>query len=107
MQLISLFKLFLQILYKGTNLKGKKLQVNKLKFKLFDDYPLSDATKEGLKKNNFIIPTEIQRETLYYALTGADVVGAAKTGSGKTLAFIIPVSFFNILERIDAMYKYF
>ena len=37
-------------------------------------------------------PTEIQRQTIGFALQGKDVLGAAKTGSGKTLAFIIPVS---------------
>lgn len=38
------------------------------------------------------------------ALSGRDVLGAAKTGSGKTLAFIIPVSalvnmIFNMLYQ--------
>uniref|UniRef100_A0A8C6S8T7 ATP-dependent RNA helicase n=1 Tax=Neogobius melanostomus TaxID=47308 RepID=A0A8C6S8T7_9GOBI len=36
-------------------------------------------------------PTEIQRQTIGFALRGKDVLGAAKTGSGKTLAFLIPV----------------
>uniref|UniRef100_A0A4W5M131 ATP-dependent RNA helicase n=1 Tax=Hucho hucho TaxID=62062 RepID=A0A4W5M131_9TELE len=36
-------------------------------------------------------PTEIQRQTIGFALQGKDVLGAAKTGSGKTLAFLIPV----------------
>lgn len=37
-------------------------------------------------------PTEIQRQTIGFALHGKDVLGAAKTGSGKTLSFLIPVS---------------
>ncbi|KAL3997763.1 DEAD/DEAH box helicase family protein [Acanthocheilonema viteae] len=57
----------------------------------FSQMPLSAATQRGLKESNFINPTDIQRESLQYSLTGADVVGAAKTGSGKTLAFLIPV----------------
>lgn len=55
--------------------------------------PLSEATQQGLKENDFVSPTDIQRESLQYSITGADVVGAAKTGSGKTLAFLIPVRF--------------
>ncbi|EFO28260.2 hypothetical protein LOAG_00217 [Loa loa] len=57
----------------------------------FSRMPLSGATQRGLKESNFVNPTDIQRESLQYSLTGADVVGAAKTGSGKTLAFLIPV----------------
>jgi ATP-dependent RNA helicase DDX10/DBP4 len=43
-----------------------------------------------LKKHNFTVPTDIQRESIGYALQGRDVLGAAVTGSGKTLAFLIP-----------------
>ncbi|MCP9264306.1 Ddx10 protein [Dirofilaria immitis] len=57
----------------------------------FSQMPLSRATQQGLEENNFINPTDIQRESLQYSLNGADVVGAAKTGSGKTLAFLIPL----------------
>ncbi|VIO95491.1 Mitochondrial ATP synthase coupling factor 6 family protein [Brugia malayi] len=60
-------------------------------FTSFSRMPLSGSTQRGLAENNFINPTDIQRESLQYSLTGADVVGAAKTGSGKTLAFLIPV----------------
>lgn len=35
--------------------------------------------------------TDIQARAIPLALSGADILGAAKTGSGKTLAFIIPV----------------
>uniref|UniRef100_A0A9J2PUJ4 ATP-dependent RNA helicase n=1 Tax=Ascaris lumbricoides TaxID=6252 RepID=A0A9J2PUJ4_ASCLU len=57
----------------------------------FSQFPLSSATLKGLEENNFKRPTEIQRDSLQYSLTGVDVVGAAKTGSGKTLALLIPV----------------
>lgn len=46
----------------------------------------------GLKQAKYEIPTKIQKESIPMALSGRDVLGAAKTGSGKTLAFIIPVS---------------
>uniref|UniRef100_A0A8C7I8T2 ATP-dependent RNA helicase n=1 Tax=Oncorhynchus kisutch TaxID=8019 RepID=A0A8C7I8T2_ONCKI len=46
----------------------------------------------GLMEAQYRQPTEIQRQTIDFALQGKDVLGAAKTGSGKTLAFLIPVS---------------
>lgn len=59
--------------------------------KTFKDFPLSQKTLKGLKENNYVIPTEIQRQAIGYALQGKDILGAAKTGSGKTLAFLIPI----------------
>uniref|UniRef100_A0A2C9GUL4 ATP-dependent RNA helicase n=1 Tax=Anopheles culicifacies TaxID=139723 RepID=A0A2C9GUL4_9DIPT len=61
----------------------------------FKDFPLSKKTLAGLKEANFTKPTVIQRESIWPALCGKDIVAAAKTGSGKTLAFLIP-----ILERL-------
>lgn len=46
----------------------------------------------GLLDCRYRQPTEIQKQTIGFALQGKDVLGAAKTGSGKTLAFLIPVS---------------
>jgi ATP-dependent RNA helicase DDX10/DBP4 len=60
-------------------------------FDSFDSIPLSDRTRDGLKQNGFIKPTDIQKESIGFALKGCDVLGAAKTGSGKTLAFLIPL----------------
>ncbi|XP_030033796.2 probable ATP-dependent RNA helicase DDX10 [Manduca sexta] len=59
--------------------------------KTFKDFPLSQKTLKGLKENNYITPTEIQKQAIGYALQGKDILGAAKTGSGKTLAFLIPI----------------
>lgn len=64
----------------------------------FKDIPLSKKTMQGLQQNEFVTPTEVQRESILLALRGLDVLGAAKTGSGKTLAFVIPV-----LERLYCM----
>lgn len=61
----------------------------------FHDLPLSSRTLQGLDENHFVEMTDIQKCALPVALTGLDVMGAAKTGSGKTLAFLIP-----ILERL-------
>ncbi|KAG5546474.1 hypothetical protein RHGRI_018607 [Rhododendron griersonianum] len=57
----------------------------------FDQLPVSQKTKDGLKEAKFTKMTEIQRASLPHSLCGRDILGAAKTGSGKTLAFIIPV----------------
>lgn len=57
----------------------------------FSDFPISKKTLLGLQACQYRQPTEIQRQTIGFALQGKDVLGAAKTGSGKTLAFLIPV----------------
>ncbi|XP_074493002.1 putative ATP-dependent RNA helicase DDX10 [Sebastes fasciatus] len=57
----------------------------------FSDFPISKKTLLGLQGAQYRQPTEIQRQTIRFALLGKDVLGAAKTGSGKTLAFLIPV----------------
>ncbi|GMT01377.1 hypothetical protein PENTCL1PPCAC_23551, partial [Pristionchus entomophagus] len=57
----------------------------------FRDFPLSDQTIKGLEEAEFTCPTEIQRDSLPFSLTGGDLVAAAKTGSGKTLALVVPL----------------
>ena len=86
-----------------------KKEIAPSEIKKFADLPLSSATMRGLnevkvkesgKKDaeavpKFVTPTEIQRESIGFALAGRDILGAAKTGSGKTLAFLLPM-----LERL-------
>lgn len=67
------------------------LQINPAEIKTFKDFPLSQKTLKGLKENNYVTPTEIQKQAIGFALQGKDILGAAKTGSGKTLAFLIPI----------------
>ncbi|CEH14991.1 dead-domain-containing protein [Ceraceosorus bombacis] len=64
----------------------------------FDEMPLSLNTLKGLKRAAFTEMTPIQRSALPLALSGRDVLGAARTGSGKTLSFLIP-----ILERLHRL----
>ncbi|KAK7043745.1 ATP-dependent RNA helicase dbp4 [Paramarasmius palmivorus] len=59
--------------------------------KAFNDLPISEYTKKGLKKASFTTMTDIQAQSIPVSLKGKDVLGAARTGSGKTLAFLIPV----------------
>lgn len=61
----------------------------------FSALPLSQRTRQGLKRAGFLEMTPIQRASLPASLRGRDVLGAARTGSGKTLAFLLPV-----LERL-------
>lgn len=59
--------------------------------RVFDALPLSEYTKDGLRRAKFVTLTAVQRACLPHALAGRDILGAAKTGSGKTLAFLVPV----------------
>ncbi|XP_073680823.1 probable ATP-dependent RNA helicase DDX10 [Garra rufa] len=69
----------------------KYSQINPKEAVKFSDFPISKKTLQGLREAQYRQPTEIQRQTIGFALQGRDVLGAAKTGSGKTLAFLIPV----------------
>ncbi|KAB5548894.1 hypothetical protein PHYPO_G00060910 [Pangasianodon hypophthalmus] len=72
-------------------LVAKYTEINPKEAVKFSDFPLSKKTLRGLLEAQYRQPTEIQRQTIGFALQGKDVLGAAKTGSGKTLAFLIPV----------------
>jgi len=67
----------------------------------FDQLPISEPTRVGLSKGGYKHLTHIQAAALPHALTGRDVLGAAKTGSGKTLAFLLPVIERLHVERWD------
>ncbi|XP_033121267.1 probable ATP-dependent RNA helicase DDX10 [Anneissia japonica] len=72
-------------------LKSKYNSFDSSNVETFDDFPISQRTKAGLLKANFISPTDIQKATIGLGLQDFDILGAAKTGSGKTLAFLVPV----------------
>ncbi|KAE8125571.1 hypothetical protein FH972_020356 [Carpinus fangiana] len=57
----------------------------------FEQLPISQRTRDGLREAKFVEMTDIQRASLPHALCERDILGAAKTGSGKTLAFVIPI----------------
>ena len=56
----------------------------------FDELPVSDLTKNSIKKMKYEVCTPIQEKAIPLMLKGKDVLGAAKTGSGKTLSYMIP-----------------
>eukprot|EP01029_Cantina_marsupialis_P020457 TRINITY_DN4794_c0_g1_i2.p1 TRINITY_DN4794_c0_g1~~TRINITY_DN4794_c0_g1_i2.p1 ORF type:complete len:229 (-),score=65.69 TRINITY_DN4794_c0_g1_i2:11-697(-) len=61
------------------------------KMTLFQQLPISQGTKRGLRSANFIKMTDVQQASIPHALAGRDIIAKAKTGSGKSLAFIIPM----------------
>lgn len=64
---------------------------------LFSSLSLSEHTAKAISSMGFTTMTEVQARSIPAALTGRDILGAAKTGSGKTLAFLIPA--------IEMLYK--
>ncbi|KAI8927466.1 P-loop containing nucleoside triphosphate hydrolase protein [Entophlyctis helioformis] len=60
---------------------------------------LSEQTRKGINAMGFTQMTEIQARTIQPALTGRDILGAAKTGSGKTLAFLLPAV--ELLRKLE------
>ncbi|KAJ3887353.1 P-loop containing nucleoside triphosphate hydrolase protein [Lentinula edodes] len=57
----------------------------------FSSLGLIKPLLEALEQLKFIEPTEIQEQSIPYALEGRDIIGVASTGSGKTAAFALPI----------------
>ncbi|KNC98509.1 ATP-dependent RNA helicase HAS1 [Spizellomyces punctatus DAOM BR117] len=56
----------------------------------FSSLSVSENTAKAIADLGFTTMTEVQARSIPAAMTGRDILGAAKTGSGKTLAFLIP-----------------
>ncbi|KAJ3408346.1 ATP-dependent RNA helicase [Chytriomyces hyalinus] len=56
----------------------------------FADLKVTENTAKAIVEMGFTTMTEVQARSIPPAMTGRDILGAAKTGSGKTLAFLIP-----------------
>lgn len=59
--------------------------------KNWSGFNISEEIVDTLVANNFVRPTEVQRQSLVYLDSHVDMVIAAKTGQGKTLTFGIPI----------------
>ncbi|KAI8973624.1 P-loop containing nucleoside triphosphate hydrolase protein [Mycotypha africana] len=57
----------------------------------FAELGVSPQLCEACEKMNFKHPTDIQKESIPWAIEGRDIIGLAQTGSGKTAAFAIPI----------------
>jgi ATP-dependent RNA helicase RhlB len=55
----------------------------------FSSFSLDESLAKGLDELKFSYCTEIQAESLPFALAGKDVAGQAQTGTGKTAAFLL------------------
>ena len=69
----------------------------------FASLGLSDALCDACAAMNYKAPSDIQRETIPWALQGRDIIGLAETGSGKTAAFALPV-LHRLLEAPQALF---
>ncbi|KAL9104555.1 MAG: hypothetical protein Q9163_000529 [Psora crenata] len=69
----------------------KAINLKESHFEGFASLPLSQPTASGLEASHYKTLTDVQKQTIPYALQSSDILVAAKTGSGKTLAFLIPV----------------
>ena len=64
----------------------------------FASLSLDSRLLQGIAKQNFQIPTLVQRKAIPLALEGRDILARAKTGSGKTAAYLLPI-LHSILKR--------
>ena len=58
---------------------------------IFENEQINPAIRQGLKKINFVKPTEVQEKVIPVLMAHKNAVVQAVTGSGKTHAFLIPV----------------
>ncbi|KAJ1981952.1 ATP-dependent RNA helicase [Dimargaris cristalligena] len=65
----------------------------------FESLGISSSLKDAIRDMGFTKMTDIQARSIPAALSGRDILGAAKTGSGKTAAFLIPI--IELLSKIS------
>ncbi|MCX0291472.1 DEAD/DEAH box helicase [Lactobacillus kullabergensis] len=68
---------------------------------IFENEQINPAIRQGLKKINFVKPTEVQEKVIPVLMAHKNAVVQAVTGSGKTHAFLIPV-----MNEIDENVQY-
>ena len=67
----------------------------------FEKLNVNELIIEALNKENILVPTPIQEQSIPILMEGFDVIGQAKTGTGKTFAYAIP-----LISRINEDVKY-
>ncbi|EOB10604.1 Cold shock-like protein CspA [Rickettsia prowazekii str. GvF12] len=55
------------------------------------NFNLSKELIIALETMNITEPTEIQKQSIPVAMSGADILASSQTGSGKTLAYLLPL----------------
>ena len=58
--------------------------------KNFNELGLSEKTLAAIDRLGYDMPTPVQEQAIPIALSGKDIIAAAKTGTGKTAAFSLP-----------------
>lgn len=57
----------------------------------FENLHIIQPILDAIKRENYVVPTPIQEQTIPAILEGRDIIGCAQTGTGKTAAFAIPI----------------
>lgn len=57
----------------------------------FSKYPISEASKKNLRKNDIQYLFPVQTSTFLDIYDGKDIIVQARTGTGKTLSYAIPI----------------
>jgi len=57
----------------------------------FKELGIISPILEALEKKEYIVPTQIQVQSIPLLLKGRDILGSAQTGTGKTASFAIPI----------------
>ena len=71
----------------------------------FDQLGLDASLTQAVAHAGYAEPTEVQREAIPPALTGADLMVSSCTGSGKTASFILPALQRVLIARAAALAK--
>jgi ATP-dependent RNA helicase RhlB len=71
----------------------------------FDDLPLSQLTKDAVRKIGWSEPTPVQKLCLPHTLRGRHVAGFAQTGTGKTGVFLITIANRLLENRTEGVAK--
>ncbi|MCX8130493.1 MAG: DEAD/DEAH box helicase [Clostridia bacterium] len=58
---------------------------------LINTLNMNQSLAEALKKENIVIPTEIQSKVIPQAIKNIDLIVQSETGTGKTLAYLLPL----------------
>lgn len=69
----------------------------------FENLNLMKPLLESVKKEGYLNPTTIQRQSIPQILEGKDLFGFAQTGTGKTAAFALPVLQRIVLGKQEGM----
>lgn len=76
-----------QLIRRATNREEVVYEANRS----FEDMPIDGRLKRNLAKKGFVMPSQIQDESLDLLKSGRNLIGIANTGTGKTAAFLVPI----------------